>query len=178
MAILPCLPHLSLVFPGVYLCQPSCLETSVEVRLCAQCWVEHTKQVLCFLVLCAVSVSKKNAGLGSFSCCSVCSQLCAHTALGLLCFPKRRLPLQVNLSPWLTAGSAWTVLHVAGGRYSSILLLFCSQMLCFLLFLPLFFPLVYSVCSAFRTWDCSWCVKIILWPRWQAPVSDLLCVRF
>lgn len=53
-------------------------------------------------------------------------------------FPKKRLPLQVNLSSaWLTAGSAWTV---AGGHYSSILMLFCSQLLCFLTwFLPLFF---------------------------------------
>lgn len=58
-------------------------------------------------------------------------------------FPKKRLPLQVHLSPWLIAESAWTVLHVAGGRYSSILL--PDALLFNLLFLPLFVPLVYLV---------------------------------
>lgn len=138
--MLPCLPPLSLVFLGVYLCQPSYLKTSVEVRLYAQCWAERTKQVPCYFVLCAVSVSKKNAGLGSFSCCSVCSRLCTHTALGLLCFLRNAFPFRSTSAH----GSQLDQPGLSSMLLVAITPVFCSQMLCFLTcFFSLYFSLLF-----------------------------------
>lgn len=92
------------------------------------------------LVLCAVSVSKKNAGLGSFSCCSVCSQLCTHTALGLLCFLRDAFPFRSTSAhgsqldqPGLSSMLLVAVIPVFCCYFAPRCFVFCFFSLCFFL---------------------------------------------